>query len=99
MATYTVTTAAHKTLTANVVDSVTLDLVGSLGTPRVEVMNRGTADPISFTVDGSTPTVLGDNCYVVPAGGALQVSLTPAASGAVKLIAASAVAYSVTEAS
>lgn len=52
----------HGTLAPSVVTTVTLDDNYSM----VEVVNRGSAD-IFFTVDGSTPTVAGDNTYVVRA--------------------------------
>lgn len=95
MATYTVNTAKHATLTANVVDTVTTS------TPRfgqeIEVTNRG-ATEIYFRSDGATPTVGGDDCMVVLPGGALKVDRvsddhTPTT---VKLISSAAVAYSVT---
>lgn len=102
MASYTVTSAKHATLAAGVVDTVTIttDISG------VEILNRG-ADLIYFTTTGATPTVGGDNTYVVPAGGALRIDTTetigaPSSGGnpatlstAVKLISGSATAYSV----
>lgn len=91
MATHSVARAKHATLVAATVDTVNL----SGDTPEVEVLNRG-GDYIYFTLDGSVPTSGGDDTYVVPPGSALQV---PDWSGAgpsqVKLISASAVAYSV----
>jgi hypothetical protein len=92
MASYTVTTAKHATLTANTVDTVTFTTDAS-----VEVFNRG-SDYIYFTTDTTTPTVAGDNALVVPPGGALSVSGGNYSDGitTVKLIAATSCAYSVT---
>jgi hypothetical protein len=95
MATYTVTTAKHATLTANTVDTVTIGTGVGWERPRIEVLNRGDVDTLTFTTNGANPTVLGDDCYLVPAGGSLQVSLALGATAVVKLIAATAVPYSV----
>lgn len=54
---------AHVTLTANTVATVTLDANYS----NVEVLNVDGAAPIYFTVDGTTPTVEGNGCNVLPA--------------------------------
>ncbi len=64
MASYTAARAVHATLTAATVDTVTL----SLTHPRIEVLNRGAGD-IFVTVDGSTPTVGGNDTFVVPSNG------------------------------
>ena len=97
MASYTVTTSKHATLTANSTDTVTLGTASASVTPRVEVLNRG-SDPIYFTTDGTTPAVAGDNTRVVLPGGGLVVDLSPGAASTVKLIAVSAVPYSVSQA-
>lgn len=65
MATYTVAEgdrAKHGlTLVASQVDTVTFtDNVNT-----VEIWNDGD-DPVYYTNDGSTPTVAGGNCFVVP---------------------------------
>lgn len=92
MADHSEARSKHATLSAATVDSVTLTTNFS----HVEVKNRATTGAgISFTTDGSTPTALGDDTYwvgpgewlVVPFGGATDV---------VKLISATADAYSVT---
>lgn len=75
MASYTVPAghigAHEKTLVGSVVDTVTF-VVGDPGTPgwgrmpkSVEVLSDGTSD-VYFTVNGSTPTVGGTNCYRAP---------------------------------
>jgi hypothetical protein len=52
---------------ATLVASTVTTLTFTDGKPRVEVFNRtGTAE-IFFTVDGSTPTVGGTNCQMIPA--------------------------------
>lgn len=69
MATVTGTLTKHPTLSTTTVDTVTM----SGGVHQWLVGNRtGTADLwVTYTLDGSTPTtptVEGDNCYVVPPG-------------------------------
>lgn len=53
----------HVTLVANAAQTVTLDSDFSM----VEVMNVDGVARIYYTVDGSTPTVAGDDTYVLPA--------------------------------
>jgi len=53
----------HGTLAANVVTTVTLDQPYEL----IEVVNRNAAGEIYFRLDGTTPTVGGTDCQVVPA--------------------------------
>ncbi len=108
MATYTVTNVqigAHaKVLGAGVVDTVTFVQGGDHTVPgwnrlpkKVEVLSDAVAD-IYFTVDGTTPTVGGANCYRVPAG-ALSVDVAPIAGEVVvKLISSGAPTYSVSKA-
>lgn len=82
MASYTADRVKSATLTSTTVDTVTLNGVW----PKVEVLNRGTGT-ISFTVDGSTPTGLGDDCYVVLPSTSLVVPTDAvAASTDVKII-------------
>jgi hypothetical protein len=64
MASYSASRAVHATLAASTVDTVTLTLTH----PRIEILNRGTGD-IFLTVDGSTPTVGGNDTFVVPSNG------------------------------
>ncbi|MDQ1736542.1 MAG: hypothetical protein QOH56_2793 [Pseudonocardiales bacterium] len=91
MANYTVALATHRTLGAAVVDVVT---ISPHQYSNVEVLNRDAAAYLFFRTDGTAPTVAGDDCYVVGPGAALRV---PHPNGQpVKLISASAIAYSVT---
>lgn len=91
MAAYTVGDAKHATLTAGTVDTVTL----GRNYTAVEVVNRG-SDAIYFNANAEPdPTVEGDNTYVVPAGGALMARMWSGTTTVVKLISASATAYSV----
>jgi Chitobiase/beta-hexosaminidase C-terminal domain len=63
MASYTVTRSAHETLAATTEDDVTIT------DPQVDVAvtNRSGSAEIYFTIDGSTPTVGGENTFVLPA--------------------------------
>ena len=94
MASYEEATSKHATLVASTVDTVTLT-----GTDyySVEVLHRSSSvtDPIYFTVDGSTPTVAGDDTYVVMPGGWKTVR-SKENIDVVKLISAGTPAYSVT---
>lgn len=99
MATYSAATAVHKTSGVATVDTVTL----TANAAPLEVVNRGTVDPLYVTVGLTTdvpaaPTVAGDDTYVIPPGGVRTIPVTGATTGTdyvVKLIAASATAYSV----
>lgn len=92
MASYSEALSKHATLSAATVDTVTL----TADYRSVEVKNRASSGSgIFFTVDGSTPTVLGDDTFVVLPGEALVVP-SGLSSDAVKLISATADAYSVT---
>jgi hypothetical protein len=90
MATYNVTRAKHATLTASTVDQVNL-----AGYPEViRVTNRGSSD-IYYRFDGTDPTVAGDDCYLVRAGGSVVVGKRAASNASVELISAGAPDYSV----
>jgi hypothetical protein len=98
MATYTLNSGdigAHaKTLAASTVDTVTF----TDDVARVTIISDGTS-AIYYTVDGSTPTVAGGNCYLLPAGAVSADTRTPrdvAGSGTVvKLISTGVATYSV----
>lgn len=94
MATYTGKRIISATLTANVVDTVTLDADYT----AVEILNRdGTAEIYATTDGGPTPTINGDNCDVLPAViGALTLDATAYGTATVvKLISAGTPAYTV----
>jgi len=90
MATYNVTRVKHATLAASTVDTVNL----SHPDVKVNVFNRGSSD-IYVTLDGTTPTVAGDNTFIVPANTARRFGLGVYAVAAVKLISASTPPYTV----
>lgn len=95
MASYSEARAKHATLVASTVDTVTLTGTGR-NFSAVEVLHKSpaVADPIYFTVDGSTPTVNGPNTDVVMPGGWKTVA-TPDGD-VIKLISAGTPAYAVT---
>lgn len=83
--------AHNKTLVAATVDTVTFadDLAA------VEVFTDGSED-IYFTVDGSTPTVAGANCWFLPTAMSVRRVVVPASGGTVvKLISSATPTYSV----
>lgn len=92
MANLTAAVAKHATLTAATVDKVTLST--HLG--GVEVVNRdqGTSE-LYVRVDGTDPTVGGDDCYVVPAASARTIVLPDRGKCEARVICSAAVAYSV----
>jgi hypothetical protein len=92
---------------AATVDTVTFAL-GTSGTPgwggvpkRVEILSDGAAD-IYVTVDGSTPTVAGTNCWRIPAVPGSTIldvrDAIPDDAVVVKLISAGTPTYSVSRA-
>jgi hypothetical protein len=89
--TYTANVSKHATLTANTVDTVTL----ASDFNAVEVLNRGTTE-LYFTVDGSMPTVQGNDTLVLTAGAALSATSPLTTATVVNLISSAATAYSVT---
>lgn len=90
MANYTANVAKSATLGVATVDTVTFPATYPYNT--VTIVNRDGTSPIFFTVNGATPTVAGDDCYVVDVHQSCVASFQ---GGAVKLIAAAAAAYTV----
>ena len=93
MTIYSATRSVHKTLTAGAPDTVNLT---NPAWTWVEVINHHTTARIYFTVDGSAPTVGGDNTFVVPpysSATAQDVSLVT--NSVVRLISDTACPYSV----
>jgi hypothetical protein len=90
MASFTVNRAKHATLGVATVDTVTFPITYPYET--VTVINRDPTSPIFFTLDGTTPTVAGDDTWVAPVN---QSTIASFQGGAVKLIAAAAAAYTV----
>ncbi len=84
----------HNTLTADTVDTVTL---GDRNYDQVMVTNRSGGNPIYFRVDGTAPTVEGDDTFVVAASAWAHktIGLPDKESLQVKLISAGAEDYSV----
>jgi hypothetical protein len=100
MADYSVTRSKHATLAGGTADSVTFARTFA----TVVVHNRGTADPIYFTIDDSVPTPGANDSYVVPPGhtkiledpGVRDVRPGQGISvKVVRLVSAGAMAYSV----
>lgn len=72
----------HLTLVATTVATVALD---DTAQDKVYVTNRHATVEAFATVDGSTPTVGGDDTFIIPAA-RTTVLLTPAGATSVKLI-------------
>lgn len=84
-----------KALVANTVDTVTF----AVDCVAVEVMNETGTAAISFTTDGTTPTVAGNNTYYLPAAvGAIQVEPDVGGVTVIKLISSGTPSYGVTQA-
>ena len=100
MATYAIAAnevATHnRTLVASTVDTVTF----ATNVDPVVVISNGAA-AIYYTIDGSTPTVGGANCFVIPAGVVsvdtrrIPWDLNQGGTDTVKLISTGAPTYSV----
>lgn len=87
--------AYAKLAVASTVDTITF----ADNVDRVEVISDGAAR-LYFTTDGSTPTVAGDNCYVMPATASTRtVKATPSNGTVVKVISSGAPTYDVAKAS
>lgn len=82
----------HGTLSAATPATVTLDA----DYDQVEILNRDSALEIYYRVDGTTPTVAGDDCYPVLPGQGLLVSVPTAGATQVQLISSGTAKYSVT---
>lgn len=72
MATYSATRSIHKALVATVADTINFDAAWS----SVMVINRGSSD-IYYRADGTVPTVMGDDCLVIPSGEERALNCTP----------------------
>lgn len=83
-------TKLHGTLTANTVRSVTIDAPCQM----ITVTNRTLTGAIFFTVDGSIPTVAGDDTYVA-LGTKIAAVPNVLTSTVVRLISTTANDYSV----
>lgn len=80
----------HGTLSASTVATVALDG----GFEAVELVNHG-SDAIYFSLDGTTPTVQGDDFFVAAAGGwVVEPDSDRAGAVSVKLISAGTPSYS-----
>lgn len=86
MATHTVAAGAIGTaaftLTADTVDTVTFT---GTSLDVVEIVSDGTA-AVWYSLDGSTPTVGGANCYYIPAAVGTDLRKPPSNATVVKLI-------------
>lgn len=94
MATYSASSAVHKTLTADTADLVTL--TGSAGWVTVFNRSGGSPAPIYFTLgdNPTTATIEGNNTFVVPNNQSFSVKFDGTATK-VSLISDEAVSYSV----
>lgn len=61
----------------------------------VRVTNRSVSDAVFFTVDGSAPTVAGNDTYVVLGQQSVEIPVAPSTSVSVKLVSTAAAPYSV----
>jgi hypothetical protein len=89
VATYSVVKAKSATLVASTVDTVNF----SGGMQIFSILNRSATDVIYFTIDGSTPTVAGDDVYAVSPGD--TIVFFPRSVATVKLISSGAAPYTV----
>jgi hypothetical protein len=87
-----VAAARHGILTANVVTTVTITDAWPGG---IDIVNRSLTGEIWVTLDGSTPTVAGDDCYVVLGARRFDNPSIGDDTVAVRLLSTAALAYSV----
>lgn len=88
--------SVHGTLVADTVTTISDIGTGIADVEQVDVLNRDGTAEIYFTVDGTDPTVEGDNTEVLPAAiGALSVPVETTAKPTVKLISSGTPKYSV----
>ncbi len=95
MASYSVARAKSTTLSANTVDTITV--TGAFASPGgIEVINRSQTGTIWVRLDGTAPTVGGDNCHPVLGTRFFENPWAVYSTNAVvKLISDAALAYTV----
>ncbi len=92
---------SHGTLVAATVATVVVTAsratgaINQIGLPGIEVVNRSGSAEIYFTVDGSTPTVGGEDCHVLPAAICAMSVPGVGSTVTVKLISSGTPTYSV----
>lgn len=93
MATFSGHRIVSATLTATTVDTITLDVDYT----RVEIVNRTGDAEIWVTIDGTDPTVTGNDCDVLPTAIGSLILDAPAIGKptAVKLISSGTPSYTV----
>jgi len=84
------TAVRHGALTAATVATVALPLDAD----TIEVLNHGDV-ALYFRIDGTNPTVDGNDAEIVPAGTALEVNRKAAGNASVKIISSGTPAFSV----
>ena len=91
-ASYTVASAKHAILVAATVDTITI--TRSFGAVRVTNYASNTV-PLWVRLDGTAPTVGGDDNYIIPVGESKDLPPPATESIVVKVISANANGYSV----
>lgn len=84
-------TAKSGTLTPSAITSVTI----TEGYPSVEIVNRSLTGTIWVTLDGTDPTVAGDNCYPVLGVRVFNLPAPHTTAVTVKLLSTAALDYTV----
>lgn len=72
MASLTAVHSKSATLSTTTVDTIAFSGVGD----SIEIINRSSSPELSVTVDGTTPTALGDDTYTVPAAVGASITIT-----------------------